>query len=124
MDRWQAQYEFWSQFGVPAYEENSAPDYRNVTFPYITYEAAASGFYEPVSITASIWDENSSWSRVDALADQIEHFIRHMQVCPKMDGGRYRVYIDGNFANNMGDPDNDKIKRKELNVFFEFMTEV
>lgn len=124
MDKWQVQYDFWSQFGVPAYEENSVPDLKEVIFPYITYEASGSGFNEPVSVTASIWDKNTSWSRVDALSDLIEHHIRTMG-CPKMDGGRYRVFIGSTpFAQNMGDPDNDKIKRKVLNVNFEYMTEV
>jgi hypothetical protein len=124
MDRWEAQYNFWSQFGVPAYEANSVPDLRDVTFPYITYEAAASGFDEPVYITASVWDNTSSWSRIDPIVDEIERYIRKMG-CPKMDGGRYRVYVgDTTFAQNMGDPDNDKIRRKVLNVTFEFMMEV
>lgn len=124
MDRWQAQYQFWSQFGIPAYEKNSVPDVKDLTYPYITYEAAASGFDEPVYCVASIWDNNSSWERVDALADTIEHHIRKMG-CPEIDGGRYRAWIgDTTFAQNMGDPDNDKIRRKVLNVNFEFMTEV
>lgn len=121
MDRWQAQYEFWSSFGVPAYEENSVPDEKDVSFPYITYSAAASGFDEPVSITASVWDRNSSWSVVDGLADAIEHEIR-TRLPQAYDQGMYRVYIgDTPFAQNMGDPSDDTIKRKVLSVVFEFM---
>ena len=41
MDRYEAQYAFWSSFGVPAYEQNSVPDLDDLTFPYITFEAAA-----------------------------------------------------------------------------------
>lgn len=124
MDKWETIYHFWSSFGVPAYEQNSVPDYRDLTFPYITYEAAASGFEEPVSVAASIWDENSSWVRADALADKIERYIRKMG-CPVIDGGRYHVWIgETTFAQNMGDPNNDRIRRKVLNVNFEFMTEV
>lgn len=121
MDRWQAQYEFWSSFGVPAYEANSVPDLRDLTFPYITYEAAAGGFGDIVSVTASIWDNTSTWGRVDELADTIEHAIRISDPVV-YDGGMYRVWIgETTFAQNMGDPDNDKIRRKVLNVNFEFM---
>lgn len=121
MDRWEAQYNFWSAFGVPAYEENSVPDLDCLTFPYITYKASASGFDEPVTITASIWDRGTSWQRADTLADSIEHNIRTRNPSA-YDNGMYRIYIGNTpFAQNMGDPGDDQIKRKLLTVVFEFM---
>ena len=121
MDRWESQYQFWNQFGVPAYEANSVPDRDDLTYPYITYQAAAGGFDDLVSIEASIWDRNPSWLTVDILSDEIEHHIRTANPV-RYDGGMYRVYIgDTTFAQNMGDPDDDLIKRKILNVTFEFM---
>lgn len=121
MDRWQALNQFWSSFGVPAYEENSVPDLRDLTFPYITYQATVGGWDEPVTVTASIWDKNSSWANVDELSDTIERAIRLADPV-RYDGGMYRVWIgDTPFAQNMGDPDNDRIRRKVLNVNFEFM---
>lgn len=123
MDKWQVQYEFWSQFGIPAYEENSVPDYRDLTFPYISYEAASGGFEDTISVEASIWDNNRSYIRIDPIADEIQRFIKEMG-CPEMEGGRYRVWSEPEFARNMGDPDNDSIRRKVLSVNFEFMTEV
>lgn len=120
MDKWQAQHEFWSSFGVPAYEEHSVPD--GAPFPRITYESAASVFESLVSITASIWTRSTSWATADALADIIEDFIKGMG-CPEINGGRYRVYIgDTTFAQKMDDPEDDQIKRIILNVTFEFMT--
>lgn len=124
MDKWEAQYNFWSSFGLPAYEENSVPDLRDITFPYITYEASANAFDEPVTVSASIWDKGPSWETVDKKADEIRRYIKYMG-CPKIDGGRYRVYTgESAFAQNMGDPDDDQIRRKLLSVTFEFMTEV
>lgn len=121
MDRWEALYNFWSSFGVPAYEENSVPDLKTLTFPYITYQASVSGWDEPLQITASIWDENTSWSRVDGLSDTIEKAIRIADPVAYK-SGMYRVWIgDTPFSQNMGDPDNDKIRRKVLTVMFEFM---
>jgi hypothetical protein len=120
MDKWQAQHNFWSGFGVPAYEEHSVPD--GAPFPYITYEAATSVFESLVSITASIWTRSTSWAQADALANAIEHHIKDMG-CPIIDGGRYRVYIgDTTFAQKMDDPNDDQIKRIVLNVTFEYMT--
>ena len=120
MDRWQAQYEFWAQFGVPAYEENSVPDRDLITYPYRSSPAAAGGFGDPVTVTPSIWDRNSSWFNADKLSDQIEHFIR-MTNPIKYDDGRMWVYIgETTFSQNMGDPDDDLIKRKVLNVNIEF----
>lgn len=120
MDRWEAQYQFWNQFGVPGYEENTVPDRDDITYPYITYQAAAGGFDESISITASIYDRNSSWLNADKLADQIEHHIRTM-LPMAYDDGKMWVYIGNTtFAQNMGDPDDDLIKRKLLSINIEF----
>lgn len=120
MDRWEALYNFWSSFGVPAYDDTSVPS--DASFPYITYEGQVGPFEQIQTITASIWTESRSWLQADTISDQIEEYIKNMG-CPKIKGGRYRVYIgDTPFAQNMGDPDNDLIKRKLLHVNFEFMT--
>lgn len=124
MDRWEAQYQFWNSFGVPAYEENSVPDLKYIEYPYITYQAMSGGFGDTLPVTASIWDENTSWQKADELADTIERAIALM-LPVRYDGGMYRVWSqDTAFAQNMGDPDNDKIRRKVLNVNFEFMDRV
>lgn len=120
MNRWQAQHEFWSSFGMPAYEENSVPV--GAEFPYITYQSVSGGFSEILSVSASIWTRTTSWSTATAKADEIEKYIRSMGY-PKIEGGRYRVYIgDSTFAQSMGDPNDAQIKRILLNVLFEFMT--
>lgn len=120
MDRWEVQFDFWSSFGLPAYEQNSVPE--DALMPRITYEAAVGGFDEPVSITAQIWDRSADgWAFLDRKADEIESRIRSMG-CPLMEGGRYRVYIGNTpFAQNLGDPEDRLIKRKIINVTFEFM---
>lgn len=120
MDKWQVQYDFWSLFDVPAYEEHSVPD--DARFPRITFEAATGEFESLIPITASIWTRSTSWETADEISNRIENFIKSMG-CPLMDGGRYRVYIgDSTFAQKMDDPNDDQIKRIILNVTFEFMT--
>lgn len=119
-DKWEAQYQFWNQFGVEAYEENTVPDVKEIAYPYITYQAAAGGFGDPAAITASIYDRNTSWINADRLSDEIEHHIRTM-LPMAYDKGRMWVSIgDTIFAQNMGDPEDDLIKRKVLNLIFEF----
>ena len=122
MDKWQAQHDFWSSFGVPAYEEHSVPDDKKNEFPRITYESATSVFETIVPITASIWTRSTSWARADEITNAIEQHIKSMG-CPVINGGRYRVFIgDTTFAQSMDDPNDDQIKRKLIQVNFEFMT--
>lgn len=124
MDKWEAQYNFWSSFGLPAYDENAVPDRREVTYPYITYEAITGGFDEPCQVSASIWDRGPSYEAVDRKADEIRRRIKSMG-CPEIEGGRYRVYVESpEYATHMGDPDDDQIRRNRLMVTFEYMTEV
>lgn len=121
MDRWEALYNFWASFGIPAYEENSVPE--DATFPYITYEATISEFESVVSLSASIWDRTTKgWAFADGKAEEIERFIKNMG-CPEIKGGRYRAFTEGTFAQSMGDPEDKLIKRKRLTVYFEFMTD-
>ena len=117
--RWEAIYRFWSSFGWPAYDQYSVPD--SAQLPYITYESAAGAFEQLIPVTASLWSHSKSWSQVNAKADEIETYIARMKP-PKIKGGRYRVYVgDTTFAQSMDDPNDKDIRRKVLNVMFEFM---
>lgn len=119
-DKWQAQFNFWSRFGLPAYEENSVPDLDEVVFPYITYEARSAGFDETAVANASVWTRSSSWGMADAVSDVIEDALSH--------GGLIEPYTDGiiwitkgePFSQSMGDPSDDRIKRKLLSVTLHF----
>lgn len=122
MDKWEALYNFWSSFGIPAYEENSVP--KDAAYPYITYEAGVGSFESVVTLSASIWDRTTQGTAfVDNKADEIVRYIKNMRECPRVNGGRYRVYVEGQYATNMGDPDDRLVKRKQMNVNFEFLTD-
>lgn len=120
MDRYQTQYAFWSSFGVEAYEENSVPDEDEVEFPYITYQAMASPFDDNGGVTASIWDRSTSWLTADTLADAIETRLKDGGQVISYEGGVIWITADSPFAQNMGDPDDDRIKRKRLAVVLHF----
>lgn len=120
MDRWQAIYNFWASFGLPAYEANSVPE--DAQMPYITFQAAVGNFESIITLNASIWDRTQKGTAfIDSKSDEIERFIKNMG-CPQIEGGRYRVYPGETFAQNMSDPDR-LIKRKVLTVNFEFMSD-
>lgn len=117
MDRWEAQYYFWSSFGVPAYEENSVPD--DVDFPYITYQAVSAGFDEVANISASVWTRSPSWETADRLADAIEARLDGGAALvwnTSLSGGLLWITPNAPFAQNMGDPNDDLVKRKLMSA--------
>lgn len=120
MDRWEAQYNFWASFGIPAYEENSVPDLDEVVFPYLTYEAAVSGFDESAMVSVSIWTRSTSWAEADTLADNIEGRIKNGGALLPYDNGVIWATPSTPFAQNMGDESDDRIKRKILNINLQF----
>lgn len=116
MDKWEAQYAFWSGFGIPAYEENSVPT--GAVLPYLTYQAADAPFNVDTPVTASIWTESFSWESADTLANTILTALKDGGIVQNYTGGMVWVTIDS--VQSMGDPDNDKIKRKVLNCVLHF----
>lgn len=120
MDRFQAQAAFWNGYGVPAYEENAVPDAKEVTFPYITYQAVSAPFDGDVSVNASIWTKGTSWVIADGLVDAIESDLHNGGKVLSYTGGMIWVTAETPFSQSMGDPDNDLIKRKLLTVVLHF----
>lgn len=120
MDKWQALFSFWSSFSIPAYEENSVPDQDDILFPYITYEAVSSGFGDDVTGSASVWSRSSSWAAADLLSDTIFDRLKHGGVTIPYDGGMIWITAGTPFSHSMGDPDDDRIKRKLLTVNYHF----
>lgn len=120
MDKWQAQYKFWSSFGVPAYEESAVPRRDKVTFPYISYQAVSAPFGNLTFPNANIWSRSTSWEEADALSDFIENTIKDGGVRIPYDGGVIWVTTDDTFSRSMSDPDDDMIRRKILSVTLHF----
>lgn len=121
MDRWEALYNFWASFGVPAYRASAVPDLKYVTFPYITYEAAVGDIDDVLTLRGNVWDENYSSERVDAISDEILQFIK-TNPWHKYNGGQFRVWSGNTMpVQDMGDPDNDKIRRDVITLNFEFI---
>jgi hypothetical protein len=113
-------YQFWSGFGLKAYEENTVPE--DAVFPYITYQLVTDGFDREVAATASLWYRSESWTAINAKTEEISAHIGLGGKIIKCDGGRIWIKRGQPFAQNMGDESDDLIKRKYINVVYEFMT--
>ena len=113
-------YQFWSGFGLTAYEENTVPT--DAVFPYITYQLVTDSFDREVQVTASLWYRSESWTEINAKTEEISQKIsRGGRIIP-CDGGAIWLKRGQPFAQNMGDESDDLIKRKYLNITAEFMT--
>ena len=121
-------YQFWNSFGIKAYEENTVIDADEEgnpvepTFPYITYQLVTDSFNREVSTTASLWYRGESWTAINAKTEEIAQHIGLGGKIIKCDGGRIWIKRGQPFAQNMGDESDDLIKRKYLNLTFEFLT--
>ena len=113
-------YRFWSSFGLTAYEENTVPT--DAAFPYVTYQLVTDSFDREVSATASLWYRSESWTAINAKTEEISAHIGLGGKIIKCDDGRIWIKRGQPFAQNMGDESDDLIKRKYLNLTFEFMT--
>ena len=113
-------YQFWSGFGLTAYEENTVPT--DAAFPYVTYQLVTDSFDRKVATTASLWYRGESWTAINAKTEEISAHIGLGGKIIKCDGGRIWIKRGQPFAQNMGDESDDLIKRKYLNLTFEFMT--
>lgn len=113
-------YQFWSGFGLTAYEENTVPT--DADFPYITYQLVTDNFYREIPLSASIWYRSESWTGINAKTEEISQKISRGGKIIPCDGGAIWLKRGQPFAQNMRDESDDLIKRKYLNIAAEFMT--
>ena len=113
-------YQFWSGFGLTAYEENTVPT--DAVFPYITYQLVTDSFDHEVPVTASLWYRSESWTTINAKTEEISQTISSGGKIIPCDGGAIWLKRGQPFAQSMGDESDDLIKRKYLNITAEFMT--
>ena len=78
-------YQFWSSFGLTAYEENTVPT--DAAFPYITYQLVTDSFDREVAATASLWYRSESWTAINAKTEEISQKIRRGGKINYCDGG-------------------------------------
>ena len=113
-------YQFWSSFGLTAYEENTVPT--DADFPYITYQLVTDSFDREIPLTASLWYRSESWAGINAKTEEISQKISRGGKIIPCDGGAIWLKRGQPFAQSMVDKSDDLIKRKYLNITAEFMT--
>lgn len=118
MDKEQALQSFWSQFGIPAYDEGTVPD--NAALPYITYSVGVDDFQYSVSLTASIWYRSTSWSGITAKLNEVSNVITSGGCMIPYDGGAIWLRKGSPYAQRVSDEDNS-IRRILLNYEAEYI---
>ena len=113
-------YQFWSGFGLTAYEENTVPT--DAVFPYITYQLVTDSFDREILLAASIWYRSESWTTINAKTEEISQKISRGGKIVPCDGGAIWLKRGQPFTQNMGDESDNLIKRKYLNITAEFIT--
>ena len=128
MDKAQALHLFWSSFGVPAIDENSAYDTKvlqqlGIGYPRITYEVGEGNLGEPQMLTASLWYREPSWAAAEAKAQQIANRLGWGGKTVKVDGGYLRLMLprDTIIFRRMADEDSD-LRRIVFNLAVDFLT--
>ena len=114
-------YQFWSGFGLTAYEENTVPT--DAAFPYITYQLVTDNFDREVAATASLWYRGESWTAINSKTEEISKKIGSSGKKIAVDGGGIWIKRGQPFAQNMGDESDDLIKRKYINISIVFITQ-
>jgi len=122
LDKYQALHDFWSSFGIGAYDENTVPtgEYQP-ELPYITYSVAVSDFDHPVNLYASIWYYGSSWGPITKKLTEIGTAIGRGGIIIPCDEGAIWIRKGRTFAQRMSDP-NDMIRRIYLTLGAEYLT--
>ena len=121
MDKEQALHQFWSQFEVPAYDQNTVPD--DAAYPRITYEVITDNINAPHVLGASIWGKGKSWQEVTGILHRIENTLGYGGQTVSFDGGMVWISRGSPFSQRMSDTD-DSIRRIVINIQAEYITEV
>ena len=119
MDKEQALHQFYSGFGVKAYDENTVPD--NAPLPRITYNVSVTEFGDPVAMSLSVWDRSTSWATVTEKATDIYKAIGLGGKIIQYDDGYIWIKRGQPFSQRMADED-DTIRRIYINVEVEYFT--
>lgn len=124
MTKAEAIYKFWSQFGLPAYEENSVYSFdKKPEFPYLTYELNTDGLSEYATpLSCSLWYRSSSWVQANAKAEEVSKKIGLFGTVLKCDSGYIKLMRGTPFCQSMGDSSDDMIKRNFFNILAYFFT--
>ena len=119
-----ALYQFFSSFGIEAYEETLVPSGDEAPkFPYLTYQLVTDSFDTEVQIPVSLFYYSAaSLLAPNAKAEEISQRIGRGGVFLDCEGGKIWLKRGTPFAQTMSDDADKTIKRKYINITAEFLT--
>lgn len=124
MTKFQALYQFFASFGIPAIEENAfyasdiVPE-----FPYITYNIQLSDFDGgQVVLNPSVWYRSTSWQEPEQKASEISQIIGMGGIQIPCEDGCMWIKRGTPFCAPMGDGSDKFIKRMYFNMIVEYFT--
>ena len=121
MDKAQAIHQFWSSFGLTAYDENTVPE--NAEMPYITYAVSTGAIDDILMLTGSLWYRSPSWRDVSLKADELAQAVgANGYRISKVDNGYLWINPGSPFSQRMADPSDDMVRRIYLVLSAEFLT--
>lgn len=125
MTKASALYQFFSSFGLEAWEENSVYTLESPPeFPYLTYEMNTDAFGDyDTALTFSLWYRSKNdWYPANQKAEEISAAIGRGGTIIHVDDGYLLIMRGSPFAQSLGDPSDDMIKRKLFNITVRFYT--
>lgn len=126
-----ALHNFFSSFGLTAFEESAVPTGENrPAYPYLTYNVKTDSFGDyPSAISCDLWYRSTTWTEINAKTEQISQAIGRGGCTVLCDGGAIWITRGSPFAQNVtgsGFADesrnDDMIRRKYININLQFIT--
>lgn len=122
MNKAQAIQEFWSGFGLTAWDSTTVPTGdRAPDFPYITYNVTTDRMDSDVQLSGSVWYYSSSWREVELKVAEIAESLGVGGKVIPLDDGYLWLNIGYPFAQRLSDPD-DMVRRIYVTINAEFLT--
>lgn len=114
-------HKFLSGFGIPAYAVSSVPD--DAEMPYITYTLTTDAFtgYES-NMEADIWYYGDGEVAPNAKAQELSDALGIGGRMLQCDGGAIWIKRGSPFCQVLADSNDDKVKRRYINLSLEFIT--
>lgn len=119
MDNWQAEYSFWSSFGLPAYDEQTTfTEGKEPAYPHITYQSADGVIDQQMTLNASLWYRATSWAEISRKSAEIQASLAYGKMI-KTEKGYFwiKMPLFTPFAQRLASgSDDEQIKRIVLTI--------
>lgn len=120
MNKYQALQQFYSSFGLTAYEENTIK--KDAEMPYITYEVITDSLSDTsTALSCTLWYKSNKWTDINAKAEAISSRLA-TGVRLEVDNGYIILDKGSPFAQNVPKSDDNTVKAKYININAQFIT--